>query len=157
MAMSEAATLTPQLLFRPDAIFLKPWRGWGVMRDLRGRPVLRYEAAGQGRAMSRGAIAEQVFTFENGQVQRVTWEILSDDETHFFARDLVSGVVARGRQRGKDFTWAFTSKAPTPVGSQKVRAEVLYTQVSEATAFSFTRTTLWGLQLATYTTFYEQR
>jgi hypothetical protein len=55
--MSEAATPTPELLFRPDAFFLKPWRGWGVMGGLRGRSVLRYPAAGegQGQAMSRGA------------------------------------------------------------------------------------------------------
>ncbi len=126
------------------------------MRDARGRPVLRYEASGEGRAQSRGSTAEQVFTFENGVVHRVQWEIASDDETHFFARDLISGVEARGRQRGKDFTWAFTSKTQTPFGLHKVRSEALYTQVTEKTAFSFTRTRLWGLSLATYTTFYEQ-
>jgi len=143
------------MLFRPDTFFLKPWRGWGVMRGANGRPLSRYEAAGQGRNQSRSAAIEQRFTFDNGVVQAFEWEILADDEGRFFARDR-SGLEARGRQLGDDFCWAYTTKAPTPLGVRKVKVQALYTMVTPDTAFSFTEVKLWGLTLSSFTTYYTR-
>jgi hypothetical protein len=155
--MSEAAADAPShLLFRPDTFFLKPWRGWGVIRDGFGRPQLRYTALGHGRGASRSAAVEQVFTFENGVVHRAEWEIVSDDDRRYFARDLVSGVEARGELVDDDFRWAFRSRGPTPFGRRTVRTEALYTLASSTAAFSFAKVSWMGLRLATYTTFYEQ-
>jgi hypothetical protein len=154
--MSEAARQAPKLLFRPDAFFLKPWKGCGVVRDRRGRPILRYAASGQGHAERRGATSEQTFTFEDGRVHKVEWEITSDDEVHYFAHDRLSDLEGHGEAVGDDFRWRLYAHADTPFGLQKVKTVVLYTLVTPTTAFGFTRTSLWGLPLNTYTTFFEQ-
>lgn len=154
--MIESARATPDLLFRPDSFFLRPWKGWGVMRDALGRPQLRYEAEGGGRAGTRGATAEQVFTFENGVVHRVEWEIASDDEERYFARDLCSGIEARGEMDGPNFRWRFQARGATPFGEQRVRTEALFTLATPTAAFSFTRVSWLGLKLSSFTTFYEQ-
>lgn len=151
-----AVDAAPHLLFRPEAFFLRPWRGWGVVRDGFGRTQLRYTAEGQGRGATRSAIAEQAFTFENGVVHRTEWEIVTDDDRRYFARDLVSGIEARGELVGDNFRWAFQTRAPTPLGQRRVRTEALYTLASPTKAFSFTTVSLWGMRLGTYTTFYEQ-
>lgn len=154
--MSETARQTPELLFRPDSFFLRPWKGWGVMRDALGRPRLRYEAEGRGRTGTRAATAEQVFTFENGVVHRVDWEIVSDDDRRYFARDLCSGIEAKGEMHGPNFRWRFHARGATPFGEQRVRTEALYTLATPTAAFSFTRVSWLGLKLSTFTTFYEQ-
>jgi Protein of unknown function (DUF3833) len=154
--MSDPARDTPELLFRPDSFFLRPWKGWGVMRDALGRPQLRYEAQGRGRSGTRAATAEQVFTFENGLVHRVEWEIVSEDERRYFARDLCSGIEARGETSGPDFRWRFHARGATPFGQQRVKTEALYTLATPTAAISFTRVSWLGLQLSTFTTFYEQ-
>jgi len=144
-------------LFRPDAFFLKPWRGWGVVRDAAGRTIDRYEARGHGRSGSRSAAAEQVYTFESGRVTAVEWDILSDDEDHYYARDLKSGVEARGRNLGKDFRWSFEAPAPGLLGRFfKARTTSTFTLATPTTAFSFAETRRLGRLLVTYTTFYEQ-
>jgi hypothetical protein len=144
-----------RLLFRPDAFFLKPWRGWGVVRDGRGRVVRRFDARGQGRTGTRSATTEQVFTFDDGLVHVVEWEIMSDEQEHFYAKDVRSGVEAHGAQDGENFRWTFHTKAKTPFGVQRARSEALYTLVKEDAAFSFTRVSWFGLTLSTFTTFYE--
>ena len=154
--MSEPGRDAPELLFRPDTFFLRPWKGWGVMRDALGRPRLRYEAEGRGRTGTRAATAEQVFTFENGVVHRVEWEILAEDERRYFARDLCSGIEARGEIDGANFRWCFHARGATPFGQQRVRTEALYTLATPTAAFSFTRVSWLGLKLSSFTTFYEQ-
>ena len=143
----------PALLFRPDAFFLKPWRGWGVGRDRRGKVTARYEAKGEGRTGARTAHEEHVFTFEDGRVQTSAWDIVADDEERYVATDPQTGVQAVGGVRGRDFCWSF--RAPLPGRRIKARVAVLFTRVGEGAAFSFTRVSVLGFGLATYTTFYE--
>jgi hypothetical protein len=145
-----------RLLFRPDAFFIKPWRGWGVMRDGKGKILARYQTHGSGRTGTRSAFTEQTITFEGGLTTVVKWEIETDDESHFFARDLNTGVEAEGRQVGDDFCWSFRSEVPTKFGKLKARTEVTYTLVSATTAFAFAETRLWGRTISSYTTYYEQ-
>lgn len=155
--MSEITAPELTLLFRPDAFFLKPWRGWGVVRDAKGRSIDRYEARGQGRTGSRSASAEQTFTFESGLVNSVEWDILSDDEGHYFARDLRTGLEARGRALGEDFCWSFSSTGTGPLGRLiRTTTTATYTLATPTTAFSFAETRRLGRLLTTFTTFYEQ-
>jgi hypothetical protein len=145
-----------RMLFRPDAFFIKPWRGWGVARDRRGRPTARYTTQGRGSTGSRSAETEQTITFENGLTRTIRWEIASDDEAHFWARDLDTGVEARGVQSGDDFIWRFVSPVPTRLGTFKAHTRVVYTLATPTTAFGFAETRWLGLLLSSYTTFYEQ-
>jgi len=155
--MTQTPSPEPSRLFRPDAFFLKPWRGWGVVRDARGRTVDRFTAEGRGRASSRSAAAEQVFTFESGLVNTVEWDILSDADDHYYARDLKSGLEARGSAAGDDFCWSFPAPVPGPLGRfLKAKATARYTLATPTTAFGFTEIRLFGRVLRTFVTFYEQ-
>ena len=155
--MTDPASPDLTLLFRPDAFFLKPWRGWGVVRDRQGRSTDRFEARGQGRSGSRSASAEQVFTFESGLVHAVEWDILTDDDNHYYARDLKSGVEARGRAIGQDFCWSFHSELPGLLGKLfPLATRAVYTQVTPTSAFSFSEVRRFGLLVRTFTTYYEQ-
>lgn len=154
--MSHPAPPPARPLFRPDAFFVKPWRGWGVVRDGKSRILGRYEASGQGKVGSRSALTEQTIVFEDGSTVTTEWDIATDDEAHFFARDVRTGVEARGRQMGTDFHWSFASPVKTPVGTLKTRTDVVYTMVEATTAFSFAETRLLGRLVSSYTTFYRQ-
>jgi len=104
------------MLFRPDAFFLKPWTGWGVLRDLRGRTVERFECHGQAEASSRSATSTITYLYETGRVEKLVWNIVSDDEDHYFASELRGGVEGRGRPVGRDFRWVFQMPMPGKYG-----------------------------------------
>jgi hypothetical protein len=154
--MSELRPPPARLLFRPDAFFIQPWRGWGVMRDGRGRILGRYETHGSGRSGSRSAFTEQVIAFRDGPEVKVSWEISTDDESHFYARDLATGVEAKGEQMGDDFCWNFTTAVPTKLGKLKAKTLATYTLITPTTAFAFAETRWFGMLLSSYATYYEQ-
>lgn len=149
----------PVRLFRPDTFFLKAWKGWGVVRDGRGRTVERYTAQGEGRTGSRSAASAMTLTFEDGRTQQFETDILSDADGHYYARDLKTGVEARGAYRGEDFHWVFTP-APIPgaTGLMKlIRAHstAMYVLTSPSTAVGFTEVRVFGILVRTMTTFFQ--
>ncbi|MBX7248351.1 MAG: DUF3833 domain-containing protein [Caulobacteraceae bacterium] len=154
--MSDEKPPQPPLLFRPDTFFLKPWRGWGVVRDARGRTLDRFECHGQGQTGTRSASTKMTFEFASGKVQTTEWDILSDDEGHFYARDVRTGQEGRGHPIGGDFRWVFMAPAPGPLGRWlKVRSQATYTLVAPDTALGVTVGKLFGLTVTTVVTFFR--
>lgn len=148
----------PELLFRPDAFFLKPWHGWGVVRDGRGLSVDRFECHGEGSTGSRSATTSMTFVFESGQTQTAEWDILSDDEGHYFARDPRTGMEGRGRPMGRDFRWVFWGPAPGALGKWlKVRSVATYTLVAPDAALGVTEVKLFGATVRTLVSFLRHR
>jgi hypothetical protein len=156
-AMTETQAPPPaRLLFRPDAFFIKPWRGYGVVRDGKGKVLARYETFGDGRTGSRSAHTEQTVVFDTGARHVVQWEIETDDEAHFYARDVQTGAEAKGRQVGQEFCWSMKGSLPTKLGKLPTVTQVTYTLVSDTTAFGFAEVRCFGKVISTYTTYYEQ-
>ena len=146
----------PELLFRPDAFFLKPWTGWGVLRDIRGRTVDRFECHGQAEASSRSATSSVTYLYETGRMEELVWNIVSDDEDHYFANELRGGVEGRGRPVGRDFRWVF--QVPMPGRYSKLlsmTAVATYTLLSPSTAMGVTEFRLFGVTLQTMTAFFQ--
>lgn len=144
------------LLFRPDTFFLKPWRGWGVVRDARGRSVDQFTCHGQGRTGTRSATTSMTFEFKSGQTQTVDWDIVSDDEGHYYARDLKSGLEGRGRPIGKDFRWVFWTPLPGPLGKWlRAHTTATYTLVTPDTALGVTEMRLFGFVVRTLVSFFR--
>jgi hypothetical protein len=157
--MTETKTPDPVRLFKPDTFFLKPWLGWGVVRDGRGRTVERYTAEGEGRTSSRSAASTMVLTYEDGRRQTFETDILSDADGHFYARDLKTGVEARGAYHRGDFRWVF-SPAPIPGATgllKLVRAHstATYVLTSPSTAVGFTEVRVFGILVRTMTSFFQ--
>ncbi len=148
----------PELLFRPDAFFLKPWTGWGVLRDLRGRSVERFECHGQAEASSRSATSTITYLYESGRVEKLVWNIVSDDEDHYFASELRGGVEGRGRPVGRDFRWVFQMPMPGKYGKLlTMTAVATYTLLSPSTAMGVTKFQLFGVTLRTMTAFFQHK
>lgn len=148
----------PELLFRPDAFFLKPWTGWGVLRDLRGRSVERFECHGQAEASSRSATSTITYLYESGRVEKLVWNIVSDDEDHYFASELRGGVEGRGRPVGRDFRWVFQMPMPGKYGKLlTMTAVATYTLLSPSTAMGVTKFQLFGITLRTLTAFFQHK
>lgn len=157
--MTDTTTPSPVRLFKPDTFFLKPWKGWGVVRDGRGRTIERYSAEGEGRSGSRSATSTMTLTFEDGRRQQIESDILSDADGHYYARDLKSGIEGRGQYVGEDFRWIFS---PAPIPGAKGIAALLranstatYTLTSPSTAVGFTEVRVLGIVVRTMTTFFQ--
>lgn len=154
--MTEDRQPDQTLLFRPDTFFLKPWRGWGVVRDARGRSIDHFECFGQGKTGTRSATTSMTYVFKTGQTQTVEWDILSDDEGHFYARDLKSGLEGRGRAVGDDFRWTFQTPAPGRLGKfLKSHTTATYTLVSADTALGVTEFRVFGILVRTLMSFFR--
>ena len=146
----------PTLLFRPDTFFLKPWHGWGVVRDWRGLSVDRYRCHGQGRTGSRAATTAMTYEFDSGVKQTIEWDILSDDDGHYFARDPKSGMEGRGRAIGNDFRWVFTTPAPGALGKMLTgRATATYTLMTPETGMGVTEIKAFGITVRSLVTFFQ--
>lgn len=148
----------PELLFRPDSFFLKAWTGWGVVRDFRGRTVERFECSGQAETGSRSATSTITYLYETGRVEKLVWDIVSDDEDQYFAIELRGGVEGRGKPVGRDFRWVFEVPMPGKYGKLfKLSAVATYTLLSPSTAMGVTRFRLFGVTVRTMTAFFQHR
>ena len=129
--------------FHPDAFFVKPWRGNGVICDAFGIARGRYQQWGHSRIDEDGGlILEQTSTFESGLVNVFEWKILSSADGKIRARDLKTGKEARGERTTNGFLWRYKSMALTPFGRRKCQFSVLYSQnglheASNSTTISF--------------------
>lgn len=158
--MADPTPTDPELLFRPDTFFLKPWRAIGVVRSAAGLTVDRFTGHGVGRTGSRAASAEMTFTYESGTVQTVEMDIFSDADGHYYSRDLRSGLEGRGRYVGGDFRWTY-SRVPIPgmkgLAGKLLRAHVTstFSLLSPSRAMGFTEVRLFGALMRTMTTSFE--
>ena len=150
MSAPAYADQSPEARFDARAFFSEPWRGWGVVSDGFGAPIGGYEVNGQGREVD-GARLEQSVTYDNGMVQALEWEILTDEGGPLTARDVKSGVIAQSRQTGDGIRWTYKMRAPTPIGLRMVKVEATYTMTGEGSARSVTVVSLYGFRLAVLT------
>ncbi len=153
--MTSPAPPPPRLLFRPDAFFIKPWRGWGVIRDARGRTAKRFETSGGGSVGSRAARTFQTICYDDGTTTTTEWEIETDDEAHFYARDPKTELEGRGRESGEEFIWDARMPVKTRFGTFTAKIKVVYTLLSPTAAFGFTETRMLGVLVSTATTYFE--
>ncbi len=144
------------LMFEPHSFFARPWWGTGEFRSPAGRFLAKYRLTGEGRMEGESAVVSQRIVMDGGDEHLMEWEVLSTDPEHYVAREISSGVTAKGRQCSEGFTWTFWMKAPTPMGAQWVRSTVTYAMETATTARSVCFNRLWGLlPISTVTTFYS--
>jgi hypothetical protein len=63
--------------FRPDVFFEGDWRAWGLVEDLSGRVVERFEVHGEGRVQSFARVfeIEERYAFSSGREDTLTWRL----------------------------------------------------------------------------------
>ena len=120
------------------------------------RTVERFECHGKAEASSRSATSTITYRYETGRVEQLIWNIVSDDEDHYFASELRGGVEGRGQPVGRDFRWIFQVPMPGRYGTLlSLTAEATYTLLSPTTAMGITRFRLFGLTVQTMTAFFQ--
>lgn len=149
------AAIPDHSVFRPDSFFVGPFRGWGVMLDGKGNLLSRFETRGSGRmdVPARAAIVEQDITFTTGAVDRLVWEIISDDEGHFIGHEREKKLKAEGGTHRDGFRWTF--RMPI-AGRGAARVCVDYWTIGEDSAVSRAVATALGMKLSVTTTFYQR-
>jgi hypothetical protein len=151
-----ATDASPHAVFRPDHFFLGDWHGWGVARDPFGRVRRRFSIQGSGKTddHSRRAVVHQAFTFDDGHVERQVWEVSTDDQGYFISREQISGMLANGRQSGRDYLLDANVLAALPIGKRRLRLTARYTLAEPNVAFSFTSVKRFGLRISAVTACY---
>ena len=149
--------LAPQA-FRPDVFFEGAWRAWGLVKDLSGRVVERFEVRGEGHVerLARVFEVEEHYTFSSGREDTLTWRLSTDDLGVFSGIEVASGARGHGRQNGQGYEWRFERKTPTALGSRRVRLRAQYHQLTDSDALCVTTLRWAGLRIATLSSVYRR-
>lgn len=148
---------------RPDLVleqfFAGPIRGWGIVQDRFGRLQRQFhvEAQGQWDPADQTLRLTEVWTFDDGQVDRLEWRIRKTGADRYRGEEARLIGEAIGEQAGSAFRWRYTRRVPMPDGSESrldfddwfwlQQGEVL---VSRATVGRF------GIEFASISLFYQK-
>ncbi len=118
-------------LRRPEVFFTKTWRGSGVATDAFGIPQDRYEVSFGPIPQADGSVVvDHRIMFESGLVNGYEWALLPTTGDAIAARDLKTGVTAKGSVNPVGFQWGFDGRYKTPFGVQRCRHDVVITLLS---------------------------
>ena len=149
--------LAPQT-FRPDVFFEGAWRAWGLVKDLTGQVVERFEVRGEGqvRSLARVFEIEERYVFSSGREDALTWRLSTDDLGVFSGVEVASGARGQGRQDGQGYEWRFVRKTPTALGARRVSLRAQYHQLTDEDALCMTTLHWAGLRIATLSSLYRR-
>jgi len=144
--------------FRPDVFFEGDWRAWGLVKDLSGRVVDRFEVRGVGHVerLARVFEVEEHYTFSSGREDTLTWRLSTDDLGAFSGVEVASGARGQGRQDGQGYEWRFVRKTPTALGARRVSLRAQYHQLTDEDALCMTTLHWAGLRIATLSSLYRR-
>ena len=155
-------TLAPHILapqtFRPDVFFEGVWQAWGLVKDLSGRVVERFEVRGEGRTkpLARVFEVEEQYAFSSGREDRLTWRLSTDDLGAFSGVEVATGARGQGRQHAQGYEWRFARRTQTALGPRRVRLCAQYHQLTDDEALCVTTLRWAGLRIATLSSIYRR-
>jgi hypothetical protein len=117
MHVEDFARGRPELVL--EQFFAGSTRGWGIVQDRFGRLQRQFhvEAQGEWNSAERTLRLTEVWSFDDGQVDRLEWRIrkLSPGQYRGSEPTLVGEAV--GEQAGNAFRWRYTRRVPMSDGS----------------------------------------
>jgi hypothetical protein len=137
------------LAFAPETFFLGHTEGAGVVRDPFGRIARRCHIQTEGAySASQGAIRfDEVFTFDNGEVDVWRWAMTPGRDGRYVAAEAKAGAGITAERRGDDYLIAFRR----PIGRAQGLLSPLYrsrfTLLSPGLALKQGTVSLFGLPL----------
>ncbi len=145
--------------FRPDVFFEGVWQAWGLVKDLSGRVVERFEVRGEGHVepLARVFEIEERYTFSSGREDTLTWRLSTDDLGAFSGVEVASGARGHGRQHPQGYEWRFARRTPTALGPRRVQLRAQYHQLTDQDALCETTLRWAGLRIATLSSIYRRR
>ncbi len=152
------APLSAGLAFQPETFFLGRTDGAGVVRDPFGRIVRRCRVATEGVfSPSRGAIRfEEVFTYDDGQVDTWRWAMTAGRDGRYVAAEAVAGAGITGERHGDDYVLVFRRPVGRLAGFLAPRFHARFTLLAADTCLKRAAVTLAGVPLGVLTAFHRR-
>jgi len=103
-----------RLSFEPDRFFLSRTRGYGVVRDRRGRFVEGCQIDTQGRwdHATGGMHFDETFTYDDGRTDSLSWSFAPDPQGRMVASEAGLAGAVVGWRDGADYRLRFKRGDP---------------------------------------------
>jgi hypothetical protein len=118
--------------FRPEAFFTRRLEGWGVMEGATGNVQKRFTVRAEGRLDDAAIRFRETWTFDDGHVDTLDWEIRAAGDGRYRGREARSDGEAEGELAGCAFHWTYTRDTPQPDGkSVKLNFDDWFFQIDD--------------------------
>lgn len=151
--MDTRTTFPGELTFRPELFFLGRTEGHGVVRDPMGRVARRCRVETVGDfSPTRSAIEfEEVFTYNDGEVDVWRWVMTQGSNGIYVAAEAVAGAGITGYRDGEDYVLNFRRAVGPAKGLLAPSFSSRFTMVAPGIALKTAKVSLFGLPLGVLT------
>ena len=137
-------------VFRPETFFDGRMEGWGVLEGPTGALQKRFTVAAEGRVEGGLIRYRETWTFDDGHVDTLNWEIRPQGGDRYAGTEERSEGEAEGRRAGCAFHWKYTRDTPQPDGkSLKLNFDDWFFQIDDAAVVARGTAGRLGLPFAT--------
>ena len=118
--------------FRPEEFFDGRLEGWGVLEKPTGGVQKRFTVAAEGRSFAEAVRYSETWTFDDGHVDTLNWEIRKAGDGRYSGVEDRSEGEAQGEQAGCAFHWTYSRDTPQPDGkSMKLNFDDWFFRIDE--------------------------
>jgi len=145
--------------FRLEEFFTGRVQGWGV--TLSRFEVLqnqfKIEAVGSWDVVANTLAIKEIYTFDDGHVDELTWSILKKDDRSYEGRETRIGGLADGTQAGNAFRWSYTRDVPAANGtSANISFDDWFWLQDAETMIAHASLSKLGVEISTLNAFYRK-
>ncbi len=118
MDIDDFAGKTPEFIL--EDFFSGTLWGWGVTLGRMGGLQNRFTIKAEGRwePSANTLSLKEVYTFDDGHQDFLTWTIIKRGEAEYEGRETLIDGKATGEQSGNAFRWQYTREMPAADGSK---------------------------------------
>lgn len=136
--------------FRPEEFFDGRLEGWGVLEKPTGGVQKRFTVAAEGRSFAGGVRYAETWTFDDGHVDTLNWEIRAQGGGRYTGVEDRSEGQAEGERAGCAFHWKYSRDTPQPDGkSMKLNFDDWFFRIDESAVVAKGTAGRLGLPFAT--------
>ncbi|MBS0410352.1 MAG: DUF3833 family protein [Proteobacteria bacterium] len=146
------------MTFRPELFFLGRTEGHGVVRDPLGRVARRCRVETIGDySTSRSAIEfEEVFTYDDGEVDVWRWVMTQGSNGMYVAAEAVAGAGITGYRQDEDYVLTFRRAVGPAKGLLSPSFKTRFTMVAPGMALKTVQVSLLGVPLGVMTATHQR-
>ena len=141
------------MIFRPELFFLGRTEGHGVVRDPLGRVARRCRVETVGDfSINRSAIEfEEVFTYDDGEVDVWRWAMTQGSNGVYVAAEAVAGPGITGWRDAEDYVLSFRRAVGAAKGILAPSFRTRFTMVAPGVALKTAQVSLFGVPMGVMT------
>lgn len=154
--MSRYENLSPEL--NVMAFFNGSIKAWGIVQDRKGRVLRRFEADLKGKWEAADGILDEVFRYDDGEVQKRRWKLSLTGHNSFTGEaDDVIGT-AKGEMRGNAMRLNYVMDIPVDGKNYRITFDDrMWLMMDENTLVNRAYLTKFGIRVAELTVFMQKK